>query len=319
MRVPEPSVSVVVPSLGRPSLVRAVESALGQTRPPLEVIVVFDRGDVPSLALPSDPRVRVMCTGGGLGGNGARDFGVHATVGTLVAFLDDDDRWRPAKLERQVAAYAEARARGEEIVVATFAQIVDEAGAALAVLPRRALSDGQSVADYLLRRRSVAYGEAMLCSSMLLCSRALLRSVPLDTGLVLHQDWDWLIRVTRDGEVRVHTVAEALLEYTRQPEGSSASRSGRWRASLAWLQHNRRELSPREYGDGLLTVTVPLAIASADRTAALWVAGHALRHGHPGLPALLFALLTITVDPDRLAALSALARRVLRSGADRHV
>ncbi|NWM64789.1 glycosyltransferase family 2 protein, partial [Escherichia coli] len=36
----------------------------------------------------------------------ARNAGVRASRGTLLAFLDDDDRWRPHKIERQVRALA---------------------------------------------------------------------------------------------------------------------------------------------------------------------------------------------------------------------
>jgi len=314
----EVTVTVVIPSVGRPAVVRAVKSALDQTRAPLEVIVVFDLDVIPDVDLPQDPRVRTLTSGGGRGGNFARGIGVKAARGALIAFLDDDDRWRPAKLERQVDAYLDARRRGIELIVATAAQMVDAAGRDLQVLPRQLPADGQSIPDYLLRRRSVSYGDAMLCSSMLLCSRSLLHAVALDTRSSIHDDWDWLIRAGRHPGVRLQMIAEPLLEYTRQEEGRSVSRSGRWRQSADWFRRNRIHLSTREYGDGLLTVTLPLAVAAGDRRAALSVLGRALRGGRPGFTALAFAVLTMTVPARCLGQLSGAVHRLVRTlGLDR--
>jgi glycosyltransferase involved in cell wall biosynthesis len=107
-----PLVSVVIPTRDRPALAaRAVASVLEQTYPALEVVVVDD-GSQPPLALPEplagDPRVRLVRCAGGRGAGAARNAGVALCRGPLLAFLDDDDRFRPAKLERQVAALVAA-------------------------------------------------------------------------------------------------------------------------------------------------------------------------------------------------------------------
>jgi glycosyltransferase involved in cell wall biosynthesis len=298
------SVSVVIPSLGRRELPLAVASALAQTHPPLEFIVVFDLDEVPDAALVPHPRVRSLTSGGGLGGNGARAIGARTARGTHIAFLDDDDLWAPTKLERQLAAHAEGRARGVELIVATAAQVVDGTGRRIAILPRRPPARGESVADYVLRRRSLMYGESMLCSSMLLFSHALLDVVPLDTSLRLHEDWEWLMRATRQPRVELHMLPEALLVYRRNATGTSTSSSGRWELSVAWLDRSRGLMSRRAYADGLLTVTVPMAINARDRRTACKLIARALRRGPPGVPALLFAALMLAVPNDRLAAIA---------------
>src|ERR1700686_3154019 len=105
------SVSVVIPTICRASLRLAVGSALAQTVPPLEVIVVVDVDRDPDL--PAYDAVRVLRTSGRVGPSHARQIGVESAKGDVIALLDDDDSWRPDKLEKQLAAAPE----GDEWIV----------------------------------------------------------------------------------------------------------------------------------------------------------------------------------------------------------
>lgn len=100
------NVSVVIPTYNRAEhVVGAVESVLGQTRPPGEVIVVDDGStdETPDLfAGASDPVHYVRQENAGV--SAARNRGVDEASGDWIAFLDSDDRWNPEKLERQTAA-----------------------------------------------------------------------------------------------------------------------------------------------------------------------------------------------------------------------
>jgi glycosyltransferase involved in cell wall biosynthesis/N-acetylmuramoyl-L-alanine amidase len=95
-----PLVSVVVPSANRPLLLaEAVASILGQTVTDLEVLVVDDGTHDPVVDPLGDERVRVLRTGGGRGPAVARNVGIEAARGQILAFLDDDDRWTPGRLD----------------------------------------------------------------------------------------------------------------------------------------------------------------------------------------------------------------------------
>src|SRR5436190_1981361 len=96
------TVSVVIPTIGRASLRQAVESALHQTSPPGEIIVVLDRDCEPDL--PVSDSIRVLRTSGGQGPSIAKHIGVSSAKGDVIALLDDDDVWRSNKLEKQLAA-----------------------------------------------------------------------------------------------------------------------------------------------------------------------------------------------------------------------
>ncbi len=103
-------VSVVIPTFQRAALLpRALESVRAQTRPAGEVIVVDDGStDGTGELLRRDfPEFRHLRRENG-GVSAARNQGIAAARSEWIALLDSDDAWRPAKLERQLAALAAA-------------------------------------------------------------------------------------------------------------------------------------------------------------------------------------------------------------------
>ncbi|SNQ49244.1 conserved hypothetical protein [Frankia canadensis] len=280
----ELAVTVVIPTVGRDTLLAAVRSAAGQTRRPAKIVVVVDGSDGSGLpaAVRDEPLVDVMVTGGGAGPAGTRMRGARQAAGDLVAFLDDDDEWLPDKLERQVAAYRAARRGARLPLVSCPVLVVDGAGAVLDVAPRRTMrAPGEDVAEFLFRRsprRDSGFG---MGSSTLLCDRELLRVVPWDEARTLHEDWEWVIRAARHPEVRVVMLPEPLVRYLSHPPGTSASQPrGGWRRSQEFAESTVR--SPRARGDFLLCVTALMALSEGSRGAALGVARRAAVHARPG-------------------------------------
>lgn len=101
-----PRVSVVIPVFNPgQALHRAIHSVLTQTYADLECIVVDDGSteDLSWVAFLEDPRVTLVQQAN-RGVSVARNVGVAAGSGPLIAFLDQDDEWLPAKLEKQVDA-----------------------------------------------------------------------------------------------------------------------------------------------------------------------------------------------------------------------
>lgn len=103
------TVSVVIPTYNRRAVVReAVRSACAQEGVPCEIIVVDDGstdGSAAALQHEFGTRIRVLCTANH-GVAAARNRGVAASTGELVAFLDSDDLWLPEKLAAQEAFFA---------------------------------------------------------------------------------------------------------------------------------------------------------------------------------------------------------------------
>jgi glycosyltransferase involved in cell wall biosynthesis len=100
------TVSVVIPTYNRAQFVgEAIESVLGQTARPLEIIVVDDGStdDTEAVCRKFGAQIRYIRQANG-GVSAARNHGIRESRGDLIAFLDSDDRWAPEKLELQAGA-----------------------------------------------------------------------------------------------------------------------------------------------------------------------------------------------------------------------
>ena len=98
-------VTVLIATHNRPVHVRqALDSVLAQSVPAREIIVVDDGStdDTPEQLASYGPPVRVLRQQNA-GASAARNFGIRNATSTWVAFLDDDDVWLPAKIEKQMA------------------------------------------------------------------------------------------------------------------------------------------------------------------------------------------------------------------------
>ena len=98
-----PTISVVIPSYNNAAFIgHAIESALSQSVPPREVIVVDDGStDHTADVLQQFGDRIVAVTQSNSGPAVARNSGIAIARGEWVAFLDGDDYWIPEKLELQ--------------------------------------------------------------------------------------------------------------------------------------------------------------------------------------------------------------------------
>jgi glycosyltransferase involved in cell wall biosynthesis len=101
---------VIIPTHGRQSLLAAaLESVRAQTYSDFECIVVDDASPEP-VALPfdDDERFQIVRRLENGGPAAARNTGLQHATGEIVAFLDDDDLFRPNRLEDALALLREA-------------------------------------------------------------------------------------------------------------------------------------------------------------------------------------------------------------------
>lgn len=106
-----------------------LQSVRGQTYGNLEIVVVDDgstdsTGDIVRDHAQRDPRVRLIIKENG-GVASARNAGIAASSGDLIAPVDADDLWAPQKIERQVKALAE---RPEALLAFTWFAAIDKRG-----------------------------------------------------------------------------------------------------------------------------------------------------------------------------------------------
>ena len=98
-------VSVIIPTYNRASTVLdSVRSALDQTYPCMEVIVIDDGSSDETAKLLEKYLGRItILHQSNAGPSVARNHGVRHASGDIFAFLDSDDVWMPDKIERQVS------------------------------------------------------------------------------------------------------------------------------------------------------------------------------------------------------------------------
>jgi glycosyltransferase involved in cell wall biosynthesis len=199
-----PRVDVVVATRNRPELLRLALDAIWDQTYPGEIVchVVFDQSEPdPEVARERDNRtIRLMTNDRKPGLAGARNAGILAGTGELVAFCDDDDEWLPTKVEKQVAALA-----GSPAITAVTGIIVMYADHSVPRVPR---AEDMTLAQLVRNRVMEAHP-----STVLVRRDALLGPIGLvdeDLPGSYGEDFDWIIRSAQAGGFAV--VSEPLVK-----------------------------------------------------------------------------------------------------------
>lgn len=199
-----PLVSVIIPNYNYARfLPQAIDSALAQTYSPVEVIVVDDGSQDDSLTVLKAYGARLRWVSQrNQGVAAARNHGVRLSQGSYLAFLDADDYWLPAKLERQLARLRQNPALG--LVYCGTAEFNETGSLSL----RQDGIEGAVLADLLLLRRPAFFGGG----SGFVVPRALFDEVGgFDERLSTSADWDLACRVALRRPFGF--VPEILLKY----------------------------------------------------------------------------------------------------------
>lgn len=254
-----PVVTVVIPTRNRPNLLlRAVKSALAQTHSKLEVLVVIDgRCDTTSRALEAiaDVRLRIISLPRPVGGSEARNTGVHHARGEWVAFLDDDDAWLRRKLEMQLNLASRAPAEWTLL----SCRIIARTPRADYHWPRRYPENNEPLSEYLFVRKSLFRGEGSVQTSTFFARKALFQRCPFRSGLLKHQDLEWLLRAAQLPGFRVLFVDEPVVVHFIEEKRQTVSNKANWQYSLKWVRENRGFFTPKAYAAFVVNHIAPEA------------------------------------------------------------
>ncbi len=261
-----PLVSVVIPTFNRAALVgEAVQSALDQTYPAIEVLVVDDGStDATESALrPYRDRIRYLPKPNG-GISSARNAGMRAARGEFIAWLDDDDVWCPDKTAIEVAVL---RAHPEVVLVSSDFSAFDARGEiepshirTYYTATRRSPGGVAALYRHADRLRlsggtvSVLHGavyEALVWGNFVHPPTVMFRRTLLDQIGDLDERWsnasnamehEFFLRASRRGEFAY--VDRPLMRYRYHTYGQASSDSNRIEAklgSIELLQRIRRQ------------------------------------------------------------------------------
>lgn len=230
------AISVVIPTYNYGKYVgQAIESALSQTRAPLEVIVVDDGStdDTPEVLAAYGDRIRAIRQDNA-GLSAARNAGIAAARGTHIALLDSDDAWHPRKLELQARCLEEFP--GTVLIGTDAIADASETPPALDRWPEASAASSPCSLDMLVVK-------AWFAPSSALIDRQMLADVgPFDTALRSAEDRDMWIRIAARGPVR--TVNAPLLWYRLHGASMSRNASRMEENELRVLDKSFRDLEP---------------------------------------------------------------------------
>jgi glycosyltransferase involved in cell wall biosynthesis len=278
--VKSPLVSVVIPTLGRADLLlRALNSVFNQTYKEIEIIVVVDGPDdrtIEVLEKIVDARLHVIANPRSLTAAGARNIGAKHAKGEWIAFLDDDDEWLPIKIARQLEFASDQGA----IFVSCFSRIVSQTS--IKIRPDAIYDNLMPLDEYLFDRRSFSSEGGFIQTSSYFMLRELFDKVQFRVNNP-HDDWDFVLRVSKELKVRIETVPEILVVIHVDEQRPSLSSSGRWLASLQWIDDIRPMLTPRAYSGFCLGVVSPRAAKEGSTKGFFVVLYRAFKYGSPRL------------------------------------
>ncbi|HYR51621.1 MAG TPA: glycosyltransferase [Candidatus Dormibacteraeota bacterium] len=208
-----PRVSVIIPTFNRRDyLAEAIASVLAQTFTDYEIVVVDDGSTDGTRELIEEryPRSTIVYQYQlNRGSSAARNAGMRAARGELLAFLDSDDLWLPRKLELQVPLFDRNRIVG--FVFCGSAGITKSGGYREVREPTE---------EYRGRAlRAMLYRNMMPTPTVVFRKHLVTEVGYMYEDLSFGEDWNYWLRIAARCEVDF--VPEILVHYRAAPGGLS--------------------------------------------------------------------------------------------------
>jgi teichuronic acid biosynthesis glycosyltransferase TuaG len=195
-------VSIIVPAYRAAAYIgRTIDSVLAQTYRDWEMLIVDDCSpdetrEVVAQWAARDSRIQLIVLERNGGPAAARNAALQRASGRWIAFLDSDDMWLPAKLERSLA---HARANRAALVFTGY---------------RRISQDESRVGGFIHVPRTLTYrqllGNTAIATSTVLIDRSIAGDVRMER--VFYDDFVCWLGILKRGHV-AHGLGEDLMRY----------------------------------------------------------------------------------------------------------
>ncbi len=212
-----PLVSVIIPAFSRSSTIgRAIASVQAQTFSDYEIIVVDDASTddtAQRVEALGSANLRLIRHASNRGAAAARNTGIGAARGRLIAFLDSDDAWtNKDKLALQVTAL---RTAGRNVRACASGFVLITNGRMREV--RFDWAEGAF-------RDQILYGCSISPGSTLVVDRGAFDEIGgFDEEFRRLEDWDWLLRFSEVYDLTVvpDPLASVFMEHGQAPDPRS--------------------------------------------------------------------------------------------------
>lgn len=202
-------VSAIITTYKRPLdvLKRSLDSVRNQTYENLEIIIVDDSPESfegrklieDYLNQLKEDRLIYIKHPKNMGANAARNTGINNSTGSYIAFLDDDDEWKPKKIELQMNKFDD-----EVGLVYCKAEVKDETSGKTRLVLNQ-IKDGYLFRD-LLEQNFVGSN-----SFVLIRKAAIIEVGGYDEQLLSNQDYDLFLRIAE--KYKITGVDDILVRY----------------------------------------------------------------------------------------------------------
>jgi len=246
-------VSVIIPTFQRPErLWSALESVAMQTYPEREIVVVNNGGtsvenvvdrykeifshSIQLITLPEPVRIAA-----------ARNRGIAAAQGEFIAFLDDDDRYRPIHLAQVIKALKQT----------PEAAVAYDDGLVMIEHTASVKQDPQIVATCRLglpyEKKRFEQDDHILVASIVMRRTAFEAVGGFDETMAVCEDWDLLLKARTQG-ILLYVPGEIGSEYSMRilaNDNTSSTFDSQRYAALALLEtrYNLPPLVPKTFYD----------------------------------------------------------------------
>ena len=234
------SVSVIIAAYNAaPFIGRAIDSALAQTLPPLEILIADDCSTdatraVLEAAAQEHPTIRVIAMSCNAGPSAARNAAIREAKGEWLAVLDADDAFAPTRLAT-LQAFAEATkadfvADDLGLYDAVAGRVSGSGIGRDAVLPEGPIGLRDYLAHNLANGRGLDWG---LLKPFLRRTTLLERGISYDETITHGEDFRLVVDLLLSG-AKFRILAQPLYLYTQREGALSQRASGMTRTSIAY-------------------------------------------------------------------------------------
>ncbi len=201
----KPLVSVIIPNYNYEKFIaQTIESVLSQTHKELEILVIDDESKDNSIeVLESFGDKITVIRQKNAGVSAARNNGIQKSNGEFIAFLDADDLWKPAKIEKQLEKFEEDETIG---LVHCSVELIDLNNEVIG--ENREGMEGDVAEEFLKFQKGVVIGAG---STGLVRRKVFDEIGGFDLRLSTAADWDFSYRLAT--KYKIGFVREPLVQY----------------------------------------------------------------------------------------------------------